>query len=91
MNAPQQTVAKPAKYRSFLIDTISQLQDDQYVTELAEATSAKLEFDDWKNHGQYVSCVVKEANSLRKAGLITKEQRNSLVKQAAKSDVGKKT
>lgn len=46
--------------------------------------------EEWKNHGQYVSCVSKESNKLVDADLITKKQKDSIVKEAAKSDVGKK-
>ena len=44
----------------------------------------------WKNHGDYESCVAKEAQALYKAGLITEKQRSAIVNSAAKSDVGKK-
>jgi hypothetical protein len=44
----------------------------------------------WKNHGKYVSCVVKAAKSFYKKGLITKQVKQSTIKAAAKSTCGKK-
>lgn len=43
-----------------------------------------------KNHGQYVSCVAHEAKLFIEAGLITEEEKDDIVSEAAKSDVGKK-
>jgi hypothetical protein len=42
-----------------------------------------------KNHGQYVSCVVKLANDLYKEGVITKGQRQEMKTGAAQSSIGK--
>lgn len=42
-----------------------------------------------KNHGQYVSCVVKLANELYKDGVIDKSQRQEMKTGAAQSSVGK--
>ena len=44
---------------------------------------------DWENHGQYVRCVVHEVNELRKADLISEQEANDIVTDAAQSDVGK--
>ena len=44
---------------------------------------------DWKNHGQYVSCVTKTSQDFIKAKLITKEAGASLVSTAAKAACGK--
>jgi len=46
--------------------------------------------DEWKNHGQYVSCVAHAANALRKAGHITAEESAAMKRAAAHSNVGKK-
>lgn len=43
----------------------------------------------FKNHGQYVSCVVHAANAARDAGLLTQDERTFLVTEAAQSDIGK--
>jgi len=43
----------------------------------------------WKNHGEYVSCVSKSANSFKKLGLITEEEKGEIVSQAASSNCGK--
>ena len=45
----------------------------------------------WKNHGQFVSCTAQEGERLLEAGLITEEQKDAVVSQAAQSDVGKKS
>jgi hypothetical protein len=46
--------------------------------------------DEWKNHGQFVSCVAHAANALRKGGYITDEESSAMKRAAAQSDVGKK-
>ena len=46
--------------------------------------------DDWKNHGKYVKCVVRKARDLVKAGIISKAEKRAIVKEAARSDCGKK-
>lgn len=43
-----------------------------------------------KNHGKFVSSIAKFTNNLRKAGLISKAERNLLVSIAAASSIGKK-
>jgi hypothetical protein len=44
----------------------------------------------WKNHGAYVSAVARAANDFLRQGLISAEQRNQIVSQAARSDCGTK-
>jgi hypothetical protein len=44
---------------------------------------------EWRNHGQFVRCVAHEVNALIDAGLITEEEGDALVRNAAQSDVGK--
>jgi hypothetical protein len=43
----------------------------------------------WKNHGQFVSCMVRFRNALRKAGCLTAEQKRTIARCAAKSTCGK--
>lgn len=43
----------------------------------------------WKNHGQYVKCVVHLRNDLRKAGCLDKAAKTTIAKCAAKSTCGK--
>jgi hypothetical protein len=43
----------------------------------------------WKNHGDYVSAVTKEANKFLAAGLITGAQKGAIVAEAAQSNCGK--
>jgi hypothetical protein len=45
--------------------------------------------DDWKNHGQYVKCVVFAAGDLVDAGIISEEEKDEIVSEAAESDCGK--
>jgi hypothetical protein len=45
---------------------------------------------EWRNHGQFVSCVAKHAEARLAAGHITAEEKDALVSIAAQSDVGKK-
>jgi hypothetical protein len=43
----------------------------------------------WRNHGQYVSAVVKTARAFAAAGLITADQQRDIINAAAGSDCGK--
>lgn len=45
--------------------------------------------DDWKNHGQYVSCVAHAAEELVSEGKITEEEKDAIVSVAGGSSVGK--
>jgi len=45
----------------------------------------------WRNHGQYVSCVVHLRNALRKAGCLTADTRRTLARCAARATCGKET
>jgi hypothetical protein len=42
-----------------------------------------------KNHGQYVSCVVRERNALRKLGCLDREANRDIARCAARSTCGK--
>ena len=44
----------------------------------------------WKNHGQYVKCVVHLRNDLRKAGCLDDDAKRTIAKCAARSTCGKK-
>ena len=44
----------------------------------------------WKTHGAYVSCVATKAGQFVSAGLITSEQKDTIVSQAAQSGCGQK-
>lgn len=44
----------------------------------------------WKNHGQYVSCVAHVAEAWLEWELITEEEKDAIVSEAAQSDIGKK-
>jgi len=43
----------------------------------------------WRNHGQYVSCVVHFRNGLRKAGCLSDATRTTIARCAARSTCGK--
>jgi hypothetical protein len=45
---------------------------------------------EWRNHGQYVSCVSHEADEQVEIGLITRQEASGMVSSAARSDIGKK-
>jgi len=45
---------------------------------------------DWKNHGEYVSCVAHAVNEAVENGDITEEEGDEIVSEAAESDIGKK-
>jgi len=42
----------------------------------------------WKNHGKHVSCVAHAANDFRDSGLITGDERDDIVSEAAQSSCG---
>ena len=44
----------------------------------------------WRNHGRYVSCVVDAAEDFAAAGLITEEEEDAIVSEAAQSSCGDK-
>jgi hypothetical protein len=46
--------------------------------------------DDWKNHGQYVKCVAHATGALVEDGLITEDEKDDIVSDAAESDCGSK-
>jgi hypothetical protein len=45
---------------------------------------------EWRNHGQYVRCVIREVRPLFRQGLITRREAVTAITDAAKSDIGKK-
>jgi len=45
----------------------------------------------YKNHGKYVSCVAKAAESALDSGLLTEEEKDAIVSEAGESDIGKKS
>lgn len=46
--------------------------------------------DEYRNHGQYVSCVAHAVKDAVAAGLLTEEERGGIVSDAGQSDVGQK-
>lgn len=44
----------------------------------------------WKNHGQYVRCMVKLRNALRRSGCLTDETRRTVASCAAQSSCGRR-
>lgn len=44
----------------------------------------------WKNHGKYVSCTAKTAESFVELGLITEDDKDAIVSSAAQSTCGDK-
>jgi hypothetical protein len=44
----------------------------------------------WRSHGEYVSAVISAADAFLTAGLIAAEERDTIVREAARSDCGKK-
>ena len=45
----------------------------------------------WRNHGQYVKCMVHLRNALRKSGCLTDDERRTVARCAAHSTCGKDT
>jgi hypothetical protein len=59
--------------------------------DVAAAVAAACPCAGWKNHGQYVRCVVHMRNALRKGGCLTDDVRKSMARCAARSTCGKDT
>src|ERR1041385_4588275 len=45
----------------------------------------------WKNHGQYVSSVIKTTAKFLRDGLITSSERNKIIREAARSSCGQRS
>jgi hypothetical protein len=45
----------------------------------------------WRNHGQYVKCIVHFRNALRKSGCLTDDERRTIARCSARSTCGKAT
>ena len=56
---------------------------------IAEACPCDGHGQPWKNHGQYVSCVVRFRNDLRKQGCLDAEAKRQIARCAARSTCGK--
>jgi hypothetical protein len=46
--------------------------------------------DEWKNHGAYVKCVAQTSEDFVDLGLITEDEKDDIVSEAAESECGKK-
>lgn len=57
----------------------------------AGATQAETALSGWRNHGQYVKCVVQFRNALRKSGCLTSDEKRTIARCAARSTCGKDT
>ncbi len=84
---------RPLRVRSFgltiIIDGIDTgINDFQYQGKLVSQHLADCAAA--KNHGDYVSRVAKLTNALKKAGLLTGNQKGIIMDAAAKSSYGKK-
>jgi hypothetical protein len=55
----------------------------------ARKTMADQSVAPWRNHGQYVSCIVRYRNALRKAGCLDREAKRTIARCAARSTCGK--
>jgi hypothetical protein len=45
----------------------------------------------WKNHGQYVSSVIKTTAKFLRDGLVTSSERNKIIREAARSSCGQRS
>jgi hypothetical protein len=57
----------------------------------AKVAASCLCTDDWKNHGEYVSCAAKIVDGYLEAGLIDEECASSIMSDLARSDCGKRS
>ena len=60
------------------------------IPQLCPCSGPRGSSEPWKNHGKYVSCVAKTANSFRDALLISEEQKDEITSAAAESSCGHK-
>jgi hypothetical protein len=61
------------------------------IDQLCPCSAPRGSSEPWQNHGKYVSCVSKTANSFRDWGLISEEDKGLWTSEAAKSGCGHKT
>ncbi len=59
------------------------------ITQLCPCSGPRGTTQPWKNHGQYVSCVAKSAQSFVQQGLITSAEKDGIVSAAGQSSCGK--
>jgi len=59
--------------------------------DVAAAIAERCRCDDQRNHGQYVRCVVRFRNALRKADCLDAEAKRTIARCAARSTCGKPT
>jgi hypothetical protein len=72
------------------IETVEELPvEDNLSTEQSIDSACPCD-DGWKNHGQYVSCVANATKELVAVDRISNKERKDIIKEAAKSDCGKK-
>ncbi len=74
------------------VDDWYSLDPDENTNGILDGIDAACSPDaDWKNHGQYMSCVAQTAEQFLVDGLITETEKDAIVSAAAaQSDVGKK-
>lgn len=73
------------------IDMCPDTPDGDIVDELGCSINQYCPCDsDWKNHGQFVSCIAHMAEAFLNEGLIVEEEKDAIVSDAARSDCGKK-
>lgn len=70
-----------------LIDNITKIEIIDPVSEIVKLCPVN---GSYKNHGKYVSCVSKKAEEFFNSGLITEQQKDEIVSNAAKSAIGKR-
>ena len=87
-------VAIPDSDRDGVPDTVDQCADTPIgaIVDLHGCSIEQLVPCDgsWRNHGQYVSAVVRAARMFAAAGLITAERQRDIIKAAVRSDCGKR-
>ena len=57
----------------------------------AGTTQSDASVSAWRNHGQYVKCMVQFRNTLRKSGCLTSDEKRTIARCAARSTCGKDT
>jgi len=60
------------------------------VAQLCPCEGPRGSTEDWRNHGKYVSCTARSAESFLEQGLITESEKDAIVSNAANSECGAK-
>ncbi len=81
---------KPHRWVLEIINWIVDPSNGCSLEQLSPCEGPRGQTETWKNHGQYMKSVAQTANSFLEQGLITEEEKGTIVSGAANSTCGVK-